>query len=235
MAMTKTVKDMMRSARITLNDSANVRWTLPELLIYINDGIREIAFAKPNAVSKTVEINLDQGTYQTHDFLALIRVTRNLTAGEAAPGGRAGGTGITAIERHVLDASMPGWQDPTVYPYAAQVDHIAQDMADPQAFYVVPGNDGSGLIEAIVAKLPAEIPEPATGQTDINSYGDVIQLQDVWGPTLLNYVLYRAFSKDAVEPGNAQRSASYYSMFASALGLKTQVETVANVDTTGST
>lgn len=235
MAMTMQVKDVMRRARITLNDAGSVRWTLPEMLIYINDGVKEIAFAKPNAVSKTVEINLSQGTYQTHDYLALIRVTRNLTAGAEAAGGRVGGRVITPVERDVLDASMPGWQDPALYPNAPQADHIAQDMADPQAFYVIPGNDGTGLIEAIVAELPAEIAEPAAGQTNIETYDDVIQLHNVWGPVLLNYVLFRAFSKDATEPGNAQRAASYYSMFAGSVGQKSQTETIANTDTTGST
>lgn len=235
MAMTMKVRDVMHRARITLNDAGSVRWPLPEMLVYINDGVREIAFAKPNAVSKTVEINLDQGTYQTHDYLALIRVTRNLTAGEAAPGGRVGGRVITPVERDVLDASMPGWQDPTKYPNAPQADHIAQDMADPQAFYVIPGNDGTGLIEAIVAELPTDIPEPAAGQTNIETYSDVIQIHDVWRPVLLNYVLYRAFSKDATEPGNAQRAASYYNMFSGAVGQKSQTETIANTDTTGGT
>lgn len=235
MAKTTTAKAIMHSARITLNDAGSVRWTLPELLIYINDGMREIALNKPNAVSETVEHPLSEGTYQEHDYLALIRVTRNLATLAASPQGRTGGSTVTPIERTVLDLSMPGWQDPTVYPNQKRVDHICQDMADPQSFYVVPGNDGTGVIEVLVAKLPVDIPEPAAGQTNLDSYGAIVPLDDIYRTILLNYVLYRAYQKDAAEPGNAQRSQMYYQMFAAAVGIKTQTEAAANTDTTGKT
>ena len=234
MAKTTTAKDVLHRARIALNDANSTRWLLPELLMYLNDGLREIATNKPNAVSETAEIDLRQGTYQEHDFLALIRVTRNLATDANAPGGRTGGSTITPIERSVMDTSMPGWHDPTIYPNQKIVDHIIQDMADPQSFYVVPGNDGTGKIEAVIARLPTDIEaDPVGSPTNLESYNVVVQLHDAYRPILLNYVLYRAYSKDAPQPGSAQRAQAYYNMFANSIGIKTQAETTANTDTTG--
>lgn len=233
MAKTTKAKDILHRARIALNDADSTRWLLPELLIYLNDGLQEIALNKPNAVSETAEIALQQGTYQEHDFLALIRVTRNIANDAAAPGGRTGGSTITPIERSVLDTSMPGWHDPTIYPNQKIVDHVVQDMAEPQSFYVVPGNDGTGKIEAVIARLPDDIVAPGASPTNLESYDVIVPLQDVYRPVLLNYVLYRAFSKDATTPGSAQRAQAYYQMFANSIGIKTQAESAANTDTTG--
>ncbi|MDO8312640.1 MAG: hypothetical protein Q7T25_11940, partial [Sideroxyarcus sp.] len=41
-----------------------------------------------------------------------------------------------------------------------------------------------------------------------------------YGNGILDYVLYRAYSKDADYAANAQRAVGYYQVFAAALGIK---------------
>lgn len=232
--MAFTAKDVMLRATTVLQDAGAVRWPATELLLWLNDAAREVALHKPNAVAETVEIQLSEGTWQTlpDEYISLIRVSRNLATSAQAVGGRTGGKAITPIVREILDAQMPGWQDPSVLPSSPQVNHIIQDMMDPRTFYVVPGNDGTGMIEAIVSKMPTEIDQPAN-PLDMDSYTATVDLPDIYRNALVDYVLYRAFSKDMNLAGNGQRAAAHYQQFAQAIGLKTQTEQVTTVNTTG--
>lgn len=230
-------KDILQRASITLHDSGSVRWPLPELLLYLNDAMEELALHKPNAVTQTVELTLGKGTWQTvvDPHISLVRVIRNLATLDASASKRTGGIAITVTERMALDLVMPGWQDPSVLAQSAVVNHIIQDLADPRSFYVVPGNDGTGTIEAVVAVKPAAIVEPGN-PLDIASYAiDITDVPMIFKNALTDYVLYRAYSKDSTDPGAAQRSQAHYQLFANAIGLKQQTDAITNVNTTGQT
>lgn len=233
--MAFTAKDVMHRANTVLQDAGAVRWPATELLLWLNDAVREVALQKPNAVAETAELSLSAGTWQQipADCISLIRVVRNLANVEADPGGRTGGKAITPVVREILDAQMPGWQDPNVLPSGSQVIHVVQDMMDPRSYYVVPGNDGTGVIEAIVARMPTEIAEPGN-PLDIDSYTANVDLPDIYRNALVDYVLYRAFSKDMNLAGNGQRAQAHYQQFATAIGLKLQTEGVTTVNKTGS-
>lgn len=51
-----------------------------------------------------------------------------------------------------------------------------------------------------------------------------IKLDDIYANAILDYVLYRAYSKDAEYAANASRAALHYQAFTAALGAKTQVD-----------
>lgn len=229
-------KDILHRATITLQDSGFVRWPLPELLLYLNDAMLELANHKPSAVTRTVELPLAKGTWQTlpATYVSLVRVVRNLDTLDASPTKRTGGVAITPTSRNILDVVMPGWQDPDVLPLSAAVQHVVQDMADPRSFYVVPGNTGTGIVEAVVSVLPVPIPEPAS-PLNIASYTATVNVPSIFQNALTDYVLYRAYSKDSADPSSAQRAQAHYQMFANSVGLKSAADTVANVRTTGDT
>jgi hypothetical protein len=79
-----------------------------------------------------------------------------------------------------------------------------------------------------VASLPAEISTP-TDLLNIDAYTAVVDLQDIYRNALVDYILYRCFSKDMNLPGAAQRAPAHYQMFMTALGMKAQGEAVAAV------
>lgn len=224
--MAFTAASVMLSVQTILNDAASVRWTAVELHTWLNDALREIAVLKPNAVAKTVELSLQEGAYQTlpEDHFNLFRLTRNLATTEISPTGRGGGRIITQVEREVMDMQIPGWMDTAVMPYSKNVVHFINDISDMAAYYVVPGNDGTGIVEAICAVMPAMVPAPAADALIVSSYTSEVDIPDIYRNALIDYMLYRAFSKDASLPGIAQRAAVHYSQFASALGLKFQAE-----------
>lgn len=228
--MSFTARDILWAVRTALQDTSNTRWTLEEMRVYLNDGLKEIALYKPTATSEMRVMALASGTYQTlPDGVNLLRVIRNITSAvDATP--RIAGKIITPIDRAVLDAQFPGWHDTTVVPFSATVLHVMSDEMNPRAFYVYPGNDGTGRIEAIVSTVPAEVAAPAN-PLDIDGYTATIDLPDLYENVLRTYVLYRCYEKDSGIPGSAQRAVAHYQQFANALGIKQQVENIANINT----
>lgn len=226
-------KDVLGRAVTVLQDSGGTRWPLVELLDWLNLGVREIVRLKPNATAATVELQLSEGTYQevATNHHSLIRVIRNLTSAvDADP--RVGGRAIRPVDRGLLDVTIPSWQDPNTLPYAKTVQHVLFDQADPRSFYVVPGNDANGLIEAIVSVIPDKIDAPASPTALANYDGLTVELPDEYEAPLTDYVLHGAFSKDSNVPGSGARAAGHYQKFAQALGTTAAVESIANVNTT---
>lgn len=228
-----TAKDVMMRASSILQDHGFIRWPLSEIRLYLNDAMREIAMRKPTATAVTVELALQPGTYQVlpDSYHALLAVNRNLVTLDGDPARRGGGRAITLVKASTLDNSMPGWGNAAVLPYHRTVVHLVEDMSDQAAYHVVPGNDGTGIIEAVVSKLPALVPSPAN-PLDIDAYAAYsCDIKDIYQNTLLDYVLYRCFSKDINVPGAPNRAQAHYQQFAEALGIKRQAELTDNAIT----
>lgn len=212
--MTFTVKDILTETGITLTDEDAVRWPLAERLGYVNDAVREIIATKPNAATATVTLFMVAGTLQRlpDTYTTLSRVTRNLTVAHDAPGGPVGSTAIRALaSRDDLDALIPGWQSNASL-FARRVVHVIYDLADPRVFYVAPGNDGTGMVEAVVGLQLADIPVPPS-PTLIASYSAVIPLREPYRNAIGEYVLHRCYAKDAGIPAAAARSVAYLESF----------------------
>lgn len=218
--MAFTGQQIMTSAGRILQDEDATRWTLPELCVWINEGVKAILIAKPSANSETVVLNLQAGTWQqiAADHLQLLRLVRNITnPGPPRQGGRA----IRVTTRDTLDAQAPYWHDKKHTPYKKEVRQFTFDEEDPRSFYVLPGNDGTGMVEGVVSKLPA--PLEASGDPDvIGSYSGEVGLIDLYEPVLVDYVVYRAMSKDDTA-GNPAGAMMHYQAFALALGIKVRV------------
>lgn len=220
--MTITADQVMTLTGIALNDVGNNRWQLPELCQWINEAVKAIVLAKPSSTATSITLNLAAGTYQTvgTSYLSLLRVVRNISA--AGPP-RVGGRFIAITSRDMLDSQVPYWHDSAQTPYKKEVRQVCFDEETPRDFYVYPGNDATGIVEVVVSKLPTAI--AATGDAyALASYtGQDVGLPDIYLPPLLDYVLYRALSKDS--PDAAPQSAmAHYQVFATALGIRASVE-----------
>ena len=143
-------------------------------------------------------------------------------AAELAPLSRAAKDAALHAIADALDAQAPYWHDPRQTLYKNEVRQFVFDEESPRSFYVYPGNDGTGKVEAVLSELPAVI--AASGDpTLLASYGQDIGLQDVYLSAILDFVLFRAMSKDD-DAGNPAGAVAHYQAFATAVGLKTQVE-----------
>lgn len=217
-------RKIITDASIILIDTDFVRWPMHELAGWLDHGVLSIITVKPSASSETIELSLARGTKQKlpddQRIRQLLDLMRNL-GGSNGAAGRA----IRSVSRSELDGNQPNWHDPRYVPFRKEVRHFVFDETLPREFYVVPGNDGTGSVEAAVATLPERVTDRVTGDVDVlESYEIEVGIGDEYEPALLDYVLYRAFSKEdpAASP---QRAVTHYQAFATAIGLQTQVET----------
>lgn len=227
--MTVTVATLLAQAGVLLQDDQFTRWPLPELTSWIDDGIRAIVLAKPNAGPISIIIDLVPGTLQTIPSLdtssnakpqTLLSLTRNIRA--TTPSVLAG-RAIASTNRLSLDGRMPEWHDERRVPRQAEVRQFYVDPLDPTRFWVYPGNDGTGRVEAIVSAVPAPL-QPTGAPDQLASYQMPIPLlRAVYATPLLDYVCFRAQSKDDVA-ANVGRANAHYTAFATALGIKAQAE-----------
>lgn len=195
-------------SRILMDDMA-VRWSDAELLGWLNTAQKEIATYKPNACTVNGNVSLVAGTKQAlpTTALALIDVVRNMGAGSAP------GRAITAVSRDALDGALPNWHSATA---KTEVKHYIYDVRDPKVFYVCPPQPAQ-----TAQKVEAVYPVPPTNLT---SPTQAIAVDDIYEPRLVDYILYRAYSKSDNNPADTGAAASYANAFYSALGAKLQNE-----------
>ncbi|EDM71053.1 hypothetical protein RAZWK3B_16690 [Roseobacter sp. AzwK-3b] len=224
--MPVNVADVLSRAAYALSDVDETRWSAQTKLDYFNDGLLEIATQKPSAFSRTAELPLDVGTLQTvpEGYANLIRVVRNLSNAQGATT-RVGGRVVTPSSKEVLNDRFINWHDPDVVPYSKIVMHVMADEFEPRKFYVFPGNDGTGLVEAVLAVIPDTVAGPITSAT-------TAPIDQTYFNALHNYVCYRCYGEDMILNGAPARAQAHYQMFQGALGIKQMVEGVANVNTT---
>ena len=215
--MSVTVQSVIDRVQTTLQDTTGVRWpVVSELVLWINDAQREIALLKPDASAKNETLTLATGTKQTipSDGNRLLRAVRNMSAASNGTGKRS----VRLVSREVLDAQTPDWHDPTVSGDAAHtsvVKHYIYDEANPRNFYVYPGVSGSAYLEIIYSANPSTVTQ-----------SDNLEVPDLYGNAVMNYVLYMAYMKDAEYAGNSQRAANHYQIFTSSVTGKGQVDAI---------
>ena len=187
---------------ILLNDTTLVRWTGDERLIWINDGRREMAGLKPMIFGSGTKVShtLVAGCYQrlgTTGAYQLDSIDSNQATGKA----------IRRTTQLQLDSFRPGWRADT----GTEVQNWFPDETDPLAFWVYPGQGAIPPATAMVVDAHAWITP-----VDLAQLSDTALPFDQWEPALVNYVCYRALSKED-EAGMVAKAQAFYQLYTSAL------------------
>lgn len=208
-----TAASIVLRAQTALQDASGVRWPATELVGHLNDGQRELSRLRPDLTAALRTLTLVEGFYHAlpAEYAALISIPNNTTGTRKR---------ITKVDLMQLDAVDPAWRNKTP---AATVLHFMHDMRDPRSFYVYPPVAAGTQVTAAVSEYPTDVPAP-TGATSTTVSGNVA-FTDQWADALLNFVLYKAYSKDAEFGGNAQLAASYLGLFNAAVGSQLQSAT----------
>lgn len=209
---TTIASTIVSRASTLLQDTTNIRWPADELLLWLNDGQREIALYKPNAYAKNISQALVAGTKQTlpADALELISVVRNMGVNGTTPG-----NAVRIVSREIMDAQIAGWHTATA---DANVKHYMYSLLNPKTFYVYPPQPVTpGQVEIIYGASPADV-----------AAGAVILVDDIYVSAIVDYIMYRAYSKDTEYAANANLAGAYYTAFTSKLGGKAAGETQTN-------
>jgi len=220
---TVLASNIIGRARTIFQDDTAVRWPDAECLGWLNDGQREIVILRPEANVVNATMALVAGTKQTIPAIGvqLIDVVRNMTGvGNATAGGV-----VRLVDREVLDSTIPTWHSD---PAAAngEVQHYIFDGRDPKTFYVYPQASGTNGVEIIYSASPTDVVGAGVG--GVLNGTEVITLDGIYANALLDYILYRVYSKDADYSGNASRAVSHYTAFNASLGLKIKSDTMIN-------
>lgn len=216
--MAITAAEVITRASDIIQDQTNVRWPQAELLRYLNDGRREICIVRPDIYATTTVLTLAAGTKQAipADGRRLLDVIRNMASDAVTPG-----RAVRIVEREVLDAQLPDWHSES----SGATKHFMFDERSPKDFYVYPPAASGAKLQVAYSKTPVEITSLNTELSD----------EDIYTGALVDYICYRAFSKDAEYAGNVDRSALHYGQFRNALigGRKTDYVSSPNMSNVG--
>jgi len=192
------------------------RWTDAELFRWINDSRMAILTRRPQACSKVASVPLVAGSYQTlpADGVQLFDVIRNMGMGGTSPG-----RSIRRTDRQNIDDLDVNWHASTP---SAEISQFTYDDRTPKDFFVYPPAVASTQIQISYAAIPPAV----TAATDELEIG----LESM--EAVVNYVAYRAKSKDS-EYANAAEAAAFYAAFNDTLGVQTQNQIVVSPNQPG--
>jgi hypothetical protein len=233
--MAITAQSIIRRATDLLQDQTSVRWTLQELVRWLNDAQRAIVKVRPDAMNTTVTMSLSAGSRQDLDSTTaneagnaalapapakLIDITRNMASTSTKDV-------VTKVEKKIMDA-IRGWHSVTP---SVNILHYIFDAKDPKTFYVYPPATSLAKLEVMYSAYPTDIAAPAAGavlpsdnqyDNTSNDTGKVVlgnlSVPDIYADDVLNILLAKCYMKDSEFAGNAERASAYLSMAQKSLG-----------------
>ena len=136
---------------------------------------------------------------------------------------------VRVVDRAVLDDQRPSWHTET---QTDNIQHYTYDPRIPKEFYVYPPATSSAQLEVIYTDAPGAHALTESQLDPANNNTTVILLDDIYLSPITDWILYRAYSKDAEYGANEARAVAAYQAFNAAIGVKTQAD-AAVTPTTG--
>lgn len=210
-------QDIIKQAAVDqLQDPDSVHWPVAELCRAFNAGQREIIVYRPDATSAVTTVPLASGAQQALPATAckLLGQVRN-TSGKA---------NVRLVDREVMDANFPAWQSDST---SATITNYMYDERDPTVFWVYPPA-ASASVDMLLSLYPTDISIPADPDATWEAVTGNCSVADEYTTALLDFILYRAFLKDAEYGANSPRTQEHYRRFAEAMGIELQGTVVAS-------
>lgn len=205
------VSDIVAKVGYLMLDTDHVRWTVSELIGWINESAGAILTRRPAAFARRSVHTLVAGTLQSIPAggAMLLDVVRNIGADGVKPG-----EVIRRTDRQLLDDSDPNWH--TTKPKSVVKQYTYDDRA-PLIFYVYPPVNAGVKVELMDSALPPAVDDVA----------DMFDIGNEYTEAVVNYVAYRANIKDS-EYASPAAAINYYQAFEASLGIKSQTQAMAS-------
>lgn len=226
MAANTYVKDVLYRVSTQLHDISPqfTRWTQKELVSWLNDGQRAIAKYVPSSCSRVDAVKLVPGTKQSISIIpsnriipgdgstpvaisgtALMSLIRNM-----GTDGLTIGRAIRLIDREVLDMNSPDWHTEA----DTKVTSYVFDPRTPDIFYVSPGAHATTAVWVELSYIADPVEVSISGDYSASSSSTAkVSLDDTFVDDLTDYILFRAYSKDAENAANLALAAGYAAQF----------------------
>ena len=220
MATIKVI-DVISRVEAILQDS-NVRWPRLELQRWLNESYLSIVLLRPDANAKCATFTCAAGSKQTltassggfPTAVRLLDIKRNVASSSTKKV-------VRVVAQSVLDDQRPSWHTET---QTANIQHYTYDPRNPKDFYVYPPAAATAQLEVVYVDMPSAHALSDSQLDPANSNTAVILLDDIYLGPITDWILYRAYSKDAEYGANEARASSAFQTFNAAIGTKTQVD-----------
>jgi hypothetical protein len=238
-AATLTVREALWRVGVLLQDvdPQYTRHPERELVNWLGDAELAICKFLPSACSRVDAIKLKPGTRQSIESVAaadckpgdgttpaaailgtqLLGLPRNMGTDGLTPGKT-----IRVVQREILDSQSPSWHQVS----GTEVRQFTYDPNTPLYFYVSPGVPavGSVWVEAAWNAQPTRYANTGAPGSELYRYDGAsatkLNLRDEFIDDVVNYVVARAYMKNAQFAGNDQKASTFASLFTGSLNAK---------------
>lgn len=189
-----TAEAVLTRASILLQDAEFIRWQTDEMLAWLNDGQREYVRLRPDAYVRNIDFSLTAGAQQQmpDDAADLIELPRNKN-----------GAVIREVSRRALDTQFRDWM--SANRAKPTVAHYCYSPTNPKVFQIYPPSPGGNVVEMAYHAIPADMPLTGALVVDDNAV-----------PALIDYLMFRALSKDAEFASETQSATAHLQAFMAA-------------------
>jgi len=199
--MAIAVDDIITKVSILLNDTAYTRWSAAELIYWLNAGEVQIIREDPPANTTHGAVLLVAGTKQTipAGSIVLIDIYRNMGTTGTTPG-----PAITMTFKGDIDRFNPSWHEDDS---SVVVKNFMYDMNNPKTYWVYPKSPGTNYVDMVRSTVPTAAVS-----------GGNINLDDDYESALIDYILFRAYQKDAEHGMQDKRVLGHWQSFLAHFG-----------------
>lgn len=243
---TTLIRDIFYRTSSQLNDLSPqfTRWKQREMVDACNDGQRAIAKYIPSSSARVDAVKLVAGSKQSIERILAASIIpgdgstpadvsgtyfqspiRNMGANGTTPG-----PVIRVIDREVLDTTTPNWHVASGGTYGG-VRGVVFDPRFPKVFYAWPPVPAATdwWIEQSMLADPVLIPHANEGVYAWEGSSTVnISIDDKYVDDLVNYIMARAFMKDAEWAANPAMAQNYTALFTGSINAQVTALTGVN-------
>lgn len=211
-----TVQTLITEVRRVIHDeTATFRWSDAELIDYVNAGLRQtvILVADANTI-ETIEDTLTSRVARQSlpaGGIQFIKASRNYADGGTTPQGV-----LRFVEKDALDTFEPTWEYVSAKADGANYfEHYCHDSRESTIYYLYPAPAADNKRVAVVYSA---IP------TAVTVVGDTVPMADNYLNALIQYVIYRALTKEARETLPDAFRQDLWQNYLTALGLQVRAD-----------
>lgn len=206
------VIDIIKRVNTIVVDNTRSRWPNEELLTWYNDAILAVVNRRPDASISNVDFTVTPNQSRQilpSEGLRWIDVVANSATGKS----------VRRTMRRQLDDQIPAWhQSP-----GSDVTNYVFDERYPKTIYIYPQPTSAIQLNVIYSVAP-----PPTEITDFDSDSTTLSVDDSYLNAIVDFMLSRAYEKDADYAANAERAQMHYQKFQVELGEKSNIDRVFN-------
>lgn len=191
------------------------RWPRKVMMEYLNQGLKEIAAYRPDAFSREIVSTLQPGSRQTVDAAGTIQSVYS------------GGKELNKTDMGILRA----FSAYSVCPPVPRLVHgklefalrsMSVDENSPGVFFVSPPVPAGVSVEVSV-QIVGEPPEYA-----LSDWNKPIGMQAKYVNNLIDYIMARAYKRDAESQVSESKSQRLFSLFYQSMGQKYKIDSAHN-------